>query len=1180
MATTQLQFTIYLSDPDLVQQYKTQFNGAIIRGPEPAAAEFGATVLANSVPAVPPCIKSQWFDNPDFPKDRAYFTLSKGFFNTLFGRSKKYVWVGTFEYMAAADQPVGPSSDPPEQLSRVAFIDGFEGPGISTSQGSGEFQDSSTASPNSGNSTAASRHVDGMGFAVRGTTGVVIAHTWGDGGASPTGNAWERFYLRLKKAPTLDTAIWRQELGTVSFSNHGIGCYMNSSGALVFHTFDDVTGLGSDLTEVCGTTQPLPLNEWVRVDVITSNFSDGASGSRRWRVGGMVKFNGVEQINFADVLIAAISNSDYPKNEGPDQSKFALGSFNTGLNGIELDIDDWHGCVIPGNTVANDGTWTEPNGIDYRQGTRQVRLTAKAFDATHSVDWAGDFRGLAQRGLANGTDAITSSTSGALAAVVMDAEKAMLIPGALGYTAIVLGACFRRATSGDPQLGYDLNDAGPDDAAVTGSTTDIWRNRLIATEDPSEPGYSGMGTTPEELESLIVRFTKAADTNATQVKALIAVVQMVGTFYKEDMDPDQAPLEGEDALTGPRRGNLHNSPYPQSPWATQLDVPPDAPVFVVGGTYVGNDLGQDIISKVPVHFAWIRQIGVAGGGVSWWASKIGSKYALQGELKLGIAQARIDPEYTPADPTVDPPTRAVLQVATSDDAVNNNGTTYQYILFGDPGARFLLCDAERMAPSAVSKTVELVDENFTPQFGLFDVESYSDVAVQHYGKGTGHAAPNGSRLDAAEGSTVATFAEGGVDLLTTLAPATVMPQVAMALWRMSDGIDYDAFEAEEAIPVQIFNYTGDGAASRSMQFPRVTGRRPLFAIVIPHNGAAYVRDPSHTTNTSSLATLPNATVTTGITAGAIDGMTVGSTLNGSGVEHSVFVIMGLSTAGNGGWSANGEVYYEELPPTGSQFGDGFTQSEIDEEETGGGGDGDGDIDDFDDGPGLGDDLADPLCVPYVLRAVNLALARLGISDLFTSAADISNQATREAVMVATFYEHALRATLRDFPWNHATRYARLELVDGSEEDPVNGDWKYKFRMPTGYLFARRLVPGESDGRKFSETPIAFDVAEDDTGPFLFTNTVREPESDSEDVFVELEYTIRPNCGSRAAGDQLFVSTFANRLAMEIGPPLSRDAKLVERCEKNYELQRNSATTSNVRETQQEKPGEPDWITGR
>jgi hypothetical protein len=102
------------------------------------------------------------------------------------------------------------------------------------------------------------------------------------------------------------------------------------------------------------------------------------------------------------------------------------------------------------------------------------------------------------------------------------------------------------------------------------------------------------------------------------------------------------------------------------------------------------------------------------------------------------------------------------------------------------------------------------------------------------------------------------------------------------------------------------------------------------------------------------------------------------------------------------------------------------------------------------------------------------------------------------------------------------------------------------------------------GRKFDGEPKAFRIAEDDTGPFFYAN---------EPAPVYLEYTVRPVCGARAAGDQLFVSAFAWRLASELAMPLTRVKGTMELCLTMFKTECALAEERASSQQQQEPPGD-------
>ncbi|MBU2051420.1 MAG: hypothetical protein KKH61_20925, partial [Gammaproteobacteria bacterium] len=78
---------------------------------------------------------------------------------------------------------------------------------------------------------------------------------------------------------------------------------------------------------------------------------------------------------------------------------------------------------------------------------------------------------------------------------------------------------------------------------------------------------------------------------------------------------------------------------------------------------------------------------------------------------------------------------------------------------------------------------------------------------------------------------------------------------------------------------------------------------PLFALVVPHNGASYFRDPSHTGTTSSLYNSGTLNASTAIIGGDVDSIVVQSVLNGAGIVYDVFALSSNSTTA-GTWGTN------------------------------------------------------------------------------------------------------------------------------------------------------------------------------------------------------------------------------------------------------------------------------------
>jgi hypothetical protein len=282
-------------------------------------------------------------------------------------------------------------------------------------------------------------------------------------------------------------------------------------------------------------------------------------------------------------------------------------------------------------------------------------------------------------------------------------------------------------------------------------------------------------------------------------------------------------------------------------------------------------------------------------------------------------------------------------------------------------------------------------------------------------------------------------------------------------------------------------------------------------MVVPHNGAAFIRDVSHTgTNSLQFPTTNNAA--TGITGGGPDSLSVGSALNTNGIIYDVFVFPGSTTAGNGGFSINGEfiVVAPDSPTGGDVFGGGLWDGtppdpELNPDEPDSGG-GTPDIPDLPDGvPGTDFGTS---CVDSTTFLINQALSLIGSrSRSATSRRSCRRKATDGRGCTGST---TVGATLRAFPWNFATRYARLVLVGGTSTVPVNNDWQYSYRMPSDAVFSRRITNPSMVQRRYDETPVDFRVGSDSTGGLIYTN---QAPTDDNDLTPELEYTVRTDCAA-------------------------------------------------------------------
>jgi hypothetical protein len=135
--------------------------------------------------------------------------------------------------------------------------------------------------------------------------------------------------------------------------------------------------------------------------------------------------------------------------------------------------------------------------------------------------------------------------------------------------------------------------------------------------------------------------------------------------------------------------------------------------------------------------------------------------------------------------------------------------------------------------------------------------------------------------------------------------------VSYSLWRVFDGDGdggppVEGCDPDNPDPGRVFGvtfYTGDGTGPRNITVD-LDGRLPLLGIVVPHDGAAFVRDPSHTGTQSTNWSSGAIDAANAIRGGGIDFITVGNNLNQLGIVYDVFVIVGEMGNGGTGWSPN------------------------------------------------------------------------------------------------------------------------------------------------------------------------------------------------------------------------------------------------------------------------------------
>lgn len=1207
---TYLQFEIHLTDKAQVSalnasdaaalaaaQAEAQATGNVnhnssslpqLQTPMAAAAQFGVPIsdpnsrLSASVTPVqhtaftPPAITSAWFvSDGNYPLDQQAFTRkSGGWFGIsgLFGDKVTYWWIRKFVYDAAvgtsglSDAPGVPPigvPPPPTAIAQRRWIDGFELP--LTGEG--------TTGNQMGFTRDASRHPGGLGLAHReGAVGNNKAHSVDEmGGAASVAGSWERFYVRLRVLPTAASDLWKMK--TTPSPNKGMVLQIGTAGEIIVSSED---AFGALTLHGALAGQPLALNIWYRIDLFIN-----------CGVSFKVNVNGVERMNLPNP--AGLTGSTHVSSglAGYDGAR--------ATSGLECDYDDWMCADLP--TL---------NPVDLYNGSRMqlVRVTGIVTPGT----WSGGATGWRQQlqqvdDLAAGTINVQTSAA-ALDTIVFSTDAPTTIdaiPGQKGVAAFILARKSIASGALAGRLGYAINGGATVFGASPNQNAAVVWNRIA---------YNPAGViTPPPLGALTLTIEHSNNAQTENVGGLFVEAEVLGIFNTEDAAPSfQTGTIPPTEINGPNA--IHNAPYPRSPWA-RTGIPAPAPFAIMAGTYVGTGVAFDLKFAHPIHWLRIRRLTGTVDGMHWWSSMIGPHQNITERIIPSLMpDVTLDPDFPPASGPDAQETQTLARIG-NDLQTNEVGVTYQYVAVSDAAQRCMLNTALSHVTTATPKSHVLYTTQWNPQAAFFWQELVLGIGTARaWFKGLGHATNSGSPLTAAESPNVGTFAPG---VFTT---GTALPlskyDVACNFWRRDD------LSGDAGLPrtVQLVSYIGDGTGLRVIPLTPASGRRPLWAIVVPHNadGSIY-RDPSHTGTTSHKID-NTANAATGITAGAIDSITVGAALNVAAVSYEVFVLPGDTVAGNNGWSGNGT--FVPLAP---------------------GLPGDADIPlifPIDDGTGTGGGIigASPAeldgdlaanCTFGTHKVVNIALSRIGITQQI---ANIGTDATAEASQARLFYAADVEATLRDFPWPFATRYADpLTLVRGivwgttavvqawsvganyvagdvvsfgtgvfyallpnvavvpvagvvwSSTPPAdsrgaaldaNDDWAYAYRLPSDCVFARRLARA-GIRRRFDPNPAPFRIGEDTFGvKLLFTDEAN----------AVLEYTCRPVCAA-GAGDALFREALSWRHACSLSGGLSKDSKKQAECWSMYlhTLGRATVPAANEQERQLNNP-DASWTRAR
>lgn len=715
-----------------------------------------------------------------------------------------------------------------------------------------------SSSGNLVSSREASRTMDGKGYAIRG--GNAGAGTYGlkvttlMGGIAPK-SSWERFYLRINALGTNSLALWQSRSDNGGLVNAGAIIKINTSGNIEIYSNNSV-----NVETLLGTSaNPLTLGKWLKIDILLKYAEAHPVHDGRVRI----FINGVATMDVNDTTAFGLNEHDY-------HGASRLGQMSVAETLWDVDIDDWMCADIP-----NVGGLESLDSLDWLTGTHNKAVNIVSGT---SVDWIriGGIQSL--NGYFDVNDYVItitdfkSLTSQAVIQVLTDAVDEPFSPGqwfgVISFMGQVHGYNAVGTITG--QLGYSVNGGAFVNKAVSESNTLLWQTQ----------GYSPVGNTfPAVIAPLSLKKTKSIGASEEHVFYMTAILEYVGAWGLEDS------VDAQD-LSNNTHVLLHNARYPDTPWAYLFAGNPDAPCYAIGGTYVGNDDEQIISLPAPCHFLWIRGLNASTLGIRWFAAGQGGNEGSHSNIDpFGVTRVYTDPD-----------TFETNVVITGNDINSNKlGDTYQYIAFCDPGSRFNYCGAYVGNINVTTKAIPLFEPTFLPEGGFIQrgAAGLSGSNLSLGWKGPGDTATGGHLTAGTVKANWGSFAEGvltvGVDnMLATTG------EFNFSLWRMLDPSGY--------CMVQITSYTGDGNVLRIITLPQVTGKYPLFAMVIPHGGAGegYFRDPSCVGNLSNKLSDVSSSTTTSIVGGDIDSIFVGVNINGLATVYEVFVIMGGSSAwGNG-----------------------------------------------------------------------------------------------------------------------------------------------------------------------------------------------------------------------------------------------------------------------------------------
>jgi hypothetical protein len=850
MATYEANYSIFLTDPALVASAQRSYPNGIVSAPDAVAATYGIIPAPSTFPPNDGTGDAIWTYGLGSGTSGltpaigsvtipANFTIDS--FNNLVAFAGSAA--GTLQWRGYFLGRAAPGPVTKETLRSPRWIVGFE------RADNGEQE---VGSIGQRMNRAASRTIEGMGLALRSPNNEFVTMNMP---TPATNRSWERIYIQVLKYPTVNEEF----IGWLGSGEAGSAGYLaiTPSGNLAFYNKGNQVFPGT----LVATSGSISLNQWVKLDILlffaSVTSGGGGNGGLQVFINGTMAMSAFGQFGVATGGVGGLYNTIQNHTQSKAGNEVAS-------NGLEINYDDWTNKTQPQLFTGDD--WT--------QGTHIMPLGITGLDTGHDA-WVGDFRLLDATPVAGQVAAMTTSTPSLRISLTTD-----YIDRQAGCSALQMSIFTSQANSTAEQIGYAINGGA---SVLQNIRTDAAGWGVLVAGPISQILYSAGGQlTAPALTTVGLRYVRDAAGTARGVKLLYGAAEYIGVWGPED------PINLSDPSVFPPRQGPHNSPYYDQTFAQNAFSFGTGNVEVMAGTYVGNGTGQDITLQLPAHWVWIRPLTAGNGGSRWWSSMLAGHGPLaEGPTKDAFVRAF----QFPAGSGV--ATSYKFRVSGTAANSNNTGVTYQYVAFSDRSMRHVLNGAYLTLSGTASFTHPLFSRAFTPDAGFLlpELATASGTSGLYY-KGPGHAATAASVMDSAEAATVCAFGAGNITPKTILNLQT--GQTAYSLWRILDGDGINN-------GVAITSYTGDGAASRVIPLS-LNGRGPIFAIVQPHNGIAFQRDPSHTGANSSAITAAGGTFsTTAITAGTINQITVGLALNALGVVYDVFALPGTATAG---WTAN------------------------------------------------------------------------------------------------------------------------------------------------------------------------------------------------------------------------------------------------------------------------------------